>query len=159
MSPPSGFPYNYYCPCHRRHPHQLQGINTIGVIMVLTVIIFINVTILDQAVTTYKPHLSDIPVLPESSSPFWTRQWPHTRHAFHITPVLPESRSSGWWWPAWSSRPWWGRGSSGARAATTWGVPWSPAPPPSVPRLARTPRSCSNPARGGQKDRMLLTWT
>ena len=83
MSPPSGFPYNYYCPCHRRHPHQLQGINTIGVIMVLTVIIFIIVTILDQAVTTYKPHLSDIPVLPESSSPFWTRQWPHTSHTFH----------------------------------------------------------------------------
>ena len=40
---------------------------------------------------------------------------------------LPASESSLWWWPALSSPPWWGRGSSCARWARPSGSPSTPA--------------------------------
>ena len=74
--------------------------------------------------------------------------------------VWPVWASSGWWWPALSSPPWWGRGFCGARAAMTWAVPSSLAPPPCAPLQARTRHSWTTPEgnKGTQYYRLNPRW-
>jgi len=73
------------------------------------------------------------------------------------TTCSPAWASSWWWWPAWSSRPWSGTGSSCARLAKTWAWPSTPGWRSSAWPPSRIPRCTCGTDGNGRPIRHLMT--